>query len=90
MTAHAAPRPMTARPGGPLRGTAAVPGDKSVSHRALILGALAVGETRITGLLDLSPPRVFAWAALAGGFVIALMGGQLFLGAVAATQHPLF
>ena len=56
MTAHnahgAAPRPMTAHPGGPLRGSAAVPGDKSVSHRALILGALAVGETRITGLLE--------------------------------------
>jgi 3-phosphoshikimate 1-carboxyvinyltransferase len=29
-----------------------VPGDKSISHRALILGALAVGETRITGLLE--------------------------------------
>jgi 3-phosphoshikimate 1-carboxyvinyltransferase len=35
-----------------LRGIAAVPGDKSISHRALILGALAVGETRITGLLE--------------------------------------
>jgi len=37
---------------GPLRGTAAIPGDKSVSHRALILGALTVGETGITGLLE--------------------------------------
>ncbi len=37
---------------GPLTGTARVPGDKSISHRALMLGALAVGETRITGLLD--------------------------------------
>jgi 3-phosphoshikimate 1-carboxyvinyltransferase len=35
-----------------LRGSARVPGDKSISHRALILGALAVGETRITGLLE--------------------------------------
>jgi len=35
-----------------LSGTATVPGDKSVSHRALIFGALAVGETRITGLLE--------------------------------------
>ncbi len=34
-----------------LSGTVTVPGDKSISHRALILGALAVGETRITGLL---------------------------------------
>ncbi|HRO14086.1 MAG TPA: 3-phosphoshikimate 1-carboxyvinyltransferase [Paracoccus sp. (in: a-proteobacteria)] len=46
------PRPMSARRSGPLRGQALVPGDKSVSHRALILGALAVGETRITGLLE--------------------------------------
>ncbi len=45
-------QPMTARAAGPLRGTAAVPGDKSISHRALILGALAVGETRISGLLE--------------------------------------
>jgi 3-phosphoshikimate 1-carboxyvinyltransferase len=35
-----------------LTGTARVPGDKSISHRALILGALAVGETRISGLLE--------------------------------------
>jgi 3-phosphoshikimate 1-carboxyvinyltransferase len=35
----------------PLAGTIAVPGDKSISHRALMFGALAVGETRITGLL---------------------------------------
>jgi 3-phosphoshikimate 1-carboxyvinyltransferase len=49
---HQQPAPMTARAGGPLRGTAAVPGDKSISHRSLILGALAVGETRITGLLE--------------------------------------
>jgi 3-phosphoshikimate 1-carboxyvinyltransferase len=39
-------------PGGPLRGTLAVPGDKSVSHRAVMLGAIAEGETRITGFLD--------------------------------------
>ena len=35
----------------PLTGRAAVPGDKSISHRALIMGGLAVGETTITGLL---------------------------------------
>lgn len=46
------PVPMTARPGAPLKGTAHVPGDKSISHRSLILGALAVGETRVTGLLE--------------------------------------
>jgi 3-phosphoshikimate 1-carboxyvinyltransferase len=45
-------RPLTARKCGPLRGVANVPGDKSISHRALILGALVVGETRISGLLE--------------------------------------
>lgn len=52
MSGHAAPEPMTARVGGALRGVAEVPGDKSISHRSLILGALAVGETRVTGLLE--------------------------------------
>lgn len=49
---NASAMPLTARRGGALRGTADVPGDKSVSHRALILGALTVGETRVTGLLE--------------------------------------
>ena len=49
---HAEPAELTARRRGPLRGRARVPGDKSISHRALILGALAVGETRISGLLE--------------------------------------
>jgi 3-phosphoshikimate 1-carboxyvinyltransferase len=44
--------PLTARRAGPLRGRIRVPGDKSISHRALILGALAVGTTRISGLLE--------------------------------------
>jgi 3-phosphoshikimate 1-carboxyvinyltransferase len=44
--------PLNARRGGPLSGRVRVPGDKSISHRALIIGALAVGETRITGLLE--------------------------------------
>jgi len=47
------PKPLTARrPAAPLTGTAQVPGDKSISHRALMFGALAVGQTRITGLLE--------------------------------------
>jgi 3-phosphoshikimate 1-carboxyvinyltransferase len=44
--------PLEARISGPLTGKVRVPGDKSISHRALILGALAVGETRISGLLE--------------------------------------
>lgn len=43
---------LEARSSGPLTGKVRVPGDKSISHRALILGALAVGETRISGLLE--------------------------------------
>jgi len=46
------PSPLEARASGPLTGKARVPGDKSISHRALILGALSVGETRISGLLE--------------------------------------
>jgi len=45
-------RPLKARRSASLKGVAVVPGDKSISHRALILGALALGETRITGLLE--------------------------------------
>jgi 3-phosphoshikimate 1-carboxyvinyltransferase len=48
----AAPTPLTARRGAPLRGRVRVPGDKSISHRSLIFGALTVGETRISGLLE--------------------------------------
>jgi 3-phosphoshikimate 1-carboxyvinyltransferase len=43
---------MTSRACGALTGTAQVPGDKSISHRSLILGAMSVGETTITGLLE--------------------------------------
>ena len=43
---------MTSHACGPLQGRADVPGDKSISHRSLILGALSVGETKISGLLE--------------------------------------
>jgi 3-phosphoshikimate 1-carboxyvinyltransferase len=53
MTQSTAIRPLLARrPAAPLAGSLRVPGDKSISHRALMFGALAVGETRITGLLE--------------------------------------
>jgi len=49
----AKPVPLSARaPSGPLRGEIRAPGDKSISHRALMLGGLAVGETTIHGLLE--------------------------------------
>lgn len=40
---------LTITPGGPLRGTISVPGDKSITHRAIILSALAEGDSLITG-----------------------------------------
>ncbi|MEQ8604886.1 MAG: 3-phosphoshikimate 1-carboxyvinyltransferase [Marivibrio sp.] len=48
----AAPQRLTARAAGPLRGAVRAPGDKSISHRAVMLGALAVGRTRVSGLLE--------------------------------------
>ena len=52
MSGHGTPIPMISTPCGPLSGVAEVPGDKSISHRSLILGAMAVGETVVTGLLE--------------------------------------
>ena len=50
---HSLPaKPLTARHSPALKGRVRVPGDKSISHRALILSAMTVGETRITGLLE--------------------------------------
>jgi 3-phosphoshikimate 1-carboxyvinyltransferase len=46
------PAPLTFSSAGPLRGTVTVPGDKSISHRALMFASLAVGESRIEGLLE--------------------------------------
>src|SRR6516225_63659 len=52
VTHSSQPSPLEARSAGPLTGKVRVPGDKSISHRSLILGALAVGKTRISGLLE--------------------------------------
>jgi 3-phosphoshikimate 1-carboxyvinyltransferase len=49
---HVPAQPWSVAPRGPLSGTVRVPGDKSISHRALMLSALAVGESRIDGLLE--------------------------------------
>ena len=47
-----APNPATAHPSGPLSGRIRAPGDKSISHRAVILGSLAEGVTTVSGLLE--------------------------------------
>ena len=52
MSSSAAPQPAVSAKAKALQGVATVPGDKSISHRSLIFGALAVGETTVTGLLE--------------------------------------
>ena len=52
MSSTGTPLIMSSEKCGPLTGEAQIPGDKSISHRSLILGALAVGETKISGLLE--------------------------------------
>ncbi len=75
MSAHGEPTPLTAHPCGPLSGTAEVPGDKSISHRSLILGAMAVGETKIEGLLEGQDVLDTGKAMAAFGADVVRLGG---------------
>jgi 3-phosphoshikimate 1-carboxyvinyltransferase len=92
---HAAPFPLTARRSGPLTGRARVPGDKSISIRALILGALTVGETRIAGMLEGEDVLNTAKAMQALGAKVARSAERQWLihgvgvGGFAEPQHPL-
>jgi 3-phosphoshikimate 1-carboxyvinyltransferase len=63
---HAFSKPLSALPSGPLRGRVLVPGDKSISHRSLMFGALANGETKVSGLLE--SEDVMATAAAMRGY----------------------
>ncbi len=88
------PRPLTARRNGPLHGRARVPGDKSISIRALILGALTVGETAIAGLLEGEDVLNTAQALRALGATLERRGGQwrvrgVGVGGFAAPAAPL-
>jgi 3-phosphoshikimate 1-carboxyvinyltransferase len=65
---------LTARASGPLAGTIAVPGDKSMSHRALILGGLASGTTTIHGLLEGEDVLATARAVAALGASVERVG----------------
>ena len=69
-------QPLTASPSAALSGRIRVPGDKSISHRALILGALATGITRITGLLEAEDVMATAkaMAALGAGWKVERRG----------------
>jgi 3-phosphoshikimate 1-carboxyvinyltransferase len=74
MSHASAPRPLRAERAGALSGTITVPGDKSISHRALILGLLAVGETRVSGLLEGEDVMRTAAAARALGADVKHLG----------------
>ncbi|HEY1225458.1 MAG TPA: 3-phosphoshikimate 1-carboxyvinyltransferase [Brevundimonas sp.] len=65
---------MTARPARGLRGVVTAPGDKSVSHRALILGAMATGVTEIRGLLESDDVLATARAVEAFGAKVERLG----------------
>ncbi len=70
MSAHS-PLPLAISARGPLRGTVTVPGDKSISHRSLMFAGLAVGESRIEGLLEGEDVLATAAAMRAMGAAIA-------------------
>jgi len=65
---------LTAKPSGPLSGQVRAPGDKSISHRALILGAMASGTTEIEGLLEGADVLATARAVEAFGAEVERLG----------------
>lgn len=67
---------LTARRGAPLAGVAKVPGDKSCSHRALIIGAMTAGETRIEGLNEGADVLATVEAVRAFGRRAERLGGE--------------
>jgi 3-phosphoshikimate 1-carboxyvinyltransferase len=69
--------PLTASPSARLSGRVRVPGDKSISHRALILGALATGTTRIAGLLEAADVEATAKAIAALGAEVERSNGAV-------------
>jgi 3-phosphoshikimate 1-carboxyvinyltransferase len=70
------PQPMEFGPAGPLRGSASLPGDKSISHRALMLAAMARGRSRIEGLSNGKDVDSTASALKAMGVGIARVGSR--------------
>jgi 3-phosphoshikimate 1-carboxyvinyltransferase len=77
LAAPDAVQPLSARKSGPLKGIATVPGDKSISQRALILGGMALGETRISGLLESEDVLNTAAAVRALGAIVTRDGEGL-------------
>ena len=87
-------QPLTARSSTRLSGRVRVPGDKSISHRALILGALATGTTRIAGLLEAEDVAATANALSALGAEVERSNGKVTvrgqgIGGLRAASSPL-
>jgi 3-phosphoshikimate 1-carboxyvinyltransferase len=80
--------PMICNRRGPVRGAIAVPGDKSISHRSLLFGALAVGETRVTGLLDAEDVHSTRKAVERMGAVVRDVGGEVVVTPPETLQEP--
>ena len=95
MTSHASSsRPLTAEPGAPLKGRLRPPGDKSISHRAMIFGLLSVGTTRVDGLLEGEDVLRTAAACRALGATISRDGASwivqgMGIGSLLAPREPL-
>jgi 3-phosphoshikimate 1-carboxyvinyltransferase len=92
---RAALAPLVARRAGPIAGRARVPGDKSISHRALLIGLLAVGPSEIEGLLEGEDVLATARACAALGATIDRAGFRRWrvrgagIGTLLAPQHTL-
>ncbi len=80
--------PLTCRRAGPVRGTIEVPGDKSISHRSLLFGALGTGETRVTGLLDAEDVHSTRRAVEALGATVRTEGAEVIVTPPAALREP--
>lgn len=70
-------------PGGELRGSLRAPGDKSISHRAVMLGSIARGTTRVSGYLDSADVRATLGAVQAMGVRTTVMPDELIIEGVA-------
>ncbi len=80
--------PLTCRRSGPLRGSIEVPGDKSISHRSLLFGALSTGETRVTGLLDAEDVHSTRKAVEALGARVRTEGAEVVVTPPEALREP--
>ncbi|MBL0275423.1 MAG: 3-phosphoshikimate 1-carboxyvinyltransferase [Anaeromyxobacter sp.] len=80
--------PLTCHRTGPLRGAITVPGDKSISHRSILFGALAEGETRVTGILDAEDVHSTRKAVTRLGATVREEGAEVIVTPAATLVEP--